>query len=316
MVGRALRLSEDKIDAVILDCSNVISNLGLPTEDIKRRDNGIVKAIRVCSECKSEKLYKRVKKNRAYLYCADCGHHEDAMEEGYTCDKCGLVHSGIATFKTIDSHLYLVCDDCRHETLISESSSKEEMSLIFDPTYMNTLQANTTLVFYKYLMNKKGPAFILSPEVVKHTKALHNLILKEPSIFVDIDSYHCGSHTIVESEDGYSWKINYDEEWRLFDENWEDELLNEGLRDLNQKLKESTIFKNSIALIQNILKVTREDPLEQSFIEQVLEDAKKSKLENIDSICNKRVKDLHFGNEEIYSMSGFVQMMESVLTQK
>ncbi len=314
MVGRALRLSEGKKDAVVLDCSNVINNLGLPTEDIRRIDNSMVKSIRVCGECKSEKLYKKIKNNIAYLYCADCGNYEYIMEKGYTCDKCSYVHTNRATFKTIDKNLYLVCDECNYETLVSESSSKEEMRLIFDPTYIHTLQTNATLMFYKYLMKKKTPAFILSPEVIKHTKALHNLAMNEPSVFVSIDVDDYRYRVICENDGEYFWEYKYDKkDWRLFDDNIEEELLNEGLKDYNQKLKQSTNFEQSLYLIQNIYKMTKDELLDENFITQLLGERERSKVEKIDDICNKRVKDIYFNNEDIYQMNGFIQMMESVL---
>jgi len=314
MVGRALRLSEGKTDAVVLDCSNVIANLGLPTEDIKQRDHSQSNNIRICSECKSEKLYKKVTNNRACMYCAKCGHVEMLMENGYECDDCGLVHSNVATFKTIDGDLYLVCDECSYETLISESSSKEEMSLIFDPTYIHTLQSNVTLKFYRYLMNKNTPAFILSDEVVKHTKALQNLVMNEPSIFVSIDADDFSYKVINECDGEYSWEYQYDKkDWRLFDDSIEEEMLNEGLRDYNQKLKQSTSFEQSLYLIRDIYKMTKDELIDEIFIRQLLRESKNSKIEKIDDICNKRVKDLYFNNADIYQMNGFVQMIESVL---
>lgn len=46
---------------------------------------------------------------------------------------------------------------------------------------------------------------------------------------------------------------------------------------------------------------------------QLLEDVKKNKVKNIEKMCNKRVKDLHFKNEDLKQMEDFVQMMESIL---
>jgi len=313
MVGRALRLSEGKEDAVVLDCSGVIGKLGLPTEDIKRRENTSSRAIRICAECKSEKLYKKIKDSKAYLCCANCGHCEDAMENGYECENCGLVHSAKSKFKTIDGSLYLVCDACHHETLVSEASSKEEMSLIFDPATTQSLQSRITLLYYRFLMDKMGPSFIFTPEAIKHARALQSLIMKDPSLSVGIDTLDFSYYSVIEENGSYTWIYYNLNDWRLFEEKWEDELLNEGLKELKERLKDSTILENSLTLIQSIYKITGKEPLDNDFIGELQEEVKKSKLSNIEAICNKRIKDLCFNDEDLYEMGGFVKMMESVL---
>jgi hypothetical protein len=314
MVGRALRLSEGKRDAVILDCSNVISELGLPTESIKPHNNSTSRAVRVCGECKSTKLYKKIKNNIACLFCADCGNYEYLTQEGYTCDNCSLVHSSDAKFVTKNKNLYLVCHACSHETLVSESSPKEEMSLIFDPTYIHTLQTNATLMYYTYLMQKKNPAFILADEVRIHTKALHNLVMHEPSIFVSV-TVHQFTHNVIKELNGeYVWSFQYENnDWRVFDEQMEEEILNEGLKEYNQKLKEARTFKESMYIIQNIYKITKDEELDERLISKLLRDVENSKLDGIDDISNKRLKDLYFNSEDLHQMVGFVKMMESVL---
>jgi len=314
MVGRALRLSEDKTDAVILDCSNVINELGLPTESIKPHLNSTSSAVRVCGECKSTKLYKKIKNNIACLFCADCGNYEYLMEEGYTCDHCSFVHSSRAKFVTKDKNLYLICDECTHETLVSESSSKEEMNLIFDPTYIHALQKNATLMYYTFLMQKKNPAFILVDEVRTHTKALHNLVMHEPYLFVSVTADQFTHHMIKEFNGEYVWSFQYEnDDWRVFDEKIEEEMLNEGLKEYNQKLKEAKTFTESIYIIQNIYKTTKDEELDERLIAELIRDVKNSKLDGIDEISNKRLKDLYFNNGELHQMNGFVRMMESVL---
>jgi len=318
MVGRALRLSEGKEDAVILDCSNVISNLGLPTDDIKKRDTSHTKSVRICSECNSEKLYKKIKNNRAYMQCADCGHTEVAMENGYECDSCGLVHTNNAKFKTIDGDLYLLCNECEYETLVCESSSKEEMTLIFDQTYINSIKKKITLEFFKYLINKFNPEFVLEASVAKHIKAIQHLIIKDPSTFVDIESHHF-SRSILEEEPNkngsrYAWKTEWSKkDWRIFDEKLEDEILNEGMKELNNNLKASSSLINSFNIIQEIFNKTKVEPLDRYFIEDFLQEVKKSKVKNMEVICNKRLKDLYFSNEKLTQLKEFIPMMESVL---
>ncbi len=317
MVGRALRLSEGKRDAVILDCSNVIANLGLPTDEIKKRDFSQTKAVRVCSECKSERIFKKIERNRAYMQCAECGNIESAMENGYECDTCGLVHTGSATFKTREGDLYLICDDCGSETLVSEAASKEEMSLIFDSTYTDSLKKKITLAYFAHLMDKHTPEFVLEPMVSKHTKAIQNLIAREPSLFVDVDSHYFGYHSLCEegdsSDSGLVWEMDFSKsDWRVFDESLEDELLNEGLKTLNEDLKASQNLTNSFNIIQKIRQNTGDEPLGEDFIEEILKDVSKSPMKDMEKILNKRLKALVFDKEDLYQLRGFTAMMESL----
>jgi superfamily II DNA or RNA helicase len=317
MVGRALRLSKGKEDAVILDCSNVISNLGLPTEDIKKRERSFSKGIRICKECESEKLYKTIKDNRAYLVCADCGNIEFAMENGYECESCGLIHTNRASFKTDDGSLYLVCDECKHETLVSEASTKEELSLIFDVTYINNLKKKVTLDYLTYLIDEKGADFIFEPMVIKHIKSLQALIVKIPQVFANLDSSHFKYNVLVlnkdATHDGYEWIRQWNKDWRIFEQNFEDEILNDGIRELKQQLENSIDTANSLQIIQNIFTITKQPLLQTSFMETIVEDIQKSKVKNMNTICNKRIKDLYFNNEDLTQMTGFIQLMESVL---
>ena len=41
---------------------------------------------------------------------------------------------------------------------------------------------------------------------------------------------------------------------------------------------------------------------------------KKSKLNNIGDICNKRLKNLYYKNQDMQQLDGFVKLMESVLS--
>ena len=93
----------------------------------------------------------------------------------------------------------------------------------------------------------------------------------------------------------------------------EEEILNEGLKEYNQKLKEAKTFKESMYIIQNIYKITKDEELDERLISKLLRDVENSKLDGIDDISNKRLKDLYFNSEDLHQMVGFVKMMESVL---
>ena len=79
MCGRALRLAPNKDNAVLLDCCSVITNLGLPTAPIKpKKEYEEIEAKKpVCSECASKRVYRKIKDNKTYKVCAECGHREE-----------------------------------------------------------------------------------------------------------------------------------------------------------------------------------------------------------------------------------------------
>ena len=66
-------------------------------------------------------------------------------------------------------------------------------------------------------------------------------------------------------------------------------------------------------IIQNIYKITKDEELDERLIAELLRDVENSKLDGIDDISNKRLKDLYFNSEDLQQMAGFVKMMESVL---
>ena len=52
---------------------------------------------------------------------------------------------------------------------------------------------------------------------------------------------------------------------------------------------------------------------DERLIAELLKDVESSKLDGIDDISNKRLKDLYFNSEDLHQMVGFVKMIESVL---
>ena len=317
MVGRALRLSENKKDAVVLDCSNVISNLGLPIEDIKEKKSSFTRSKKVCSNCESDKLYKRIEDNKAYLYCSMCGNRENIMEEGYECEFCGLVHTSNSKFINRNNGLYLVCNDCECETLVSKNSSKEEMSEIFDLSLIKELQKTTLFTYQDYLINKFSSEFLFKEETINQLKAINSFISHEPYLFIGIQDRILNWETIKKDDNNnYIWNKDYNKTtWRLLDEYLELEYINGDLKVYIDQLNMSNSLSKTIELLQEIRKAQNEKPLGDIFIYELNNAVKKSKKKSMKSICNKRLKNLYFEKKDLNSMLEFVAMIESVLEE-
>lgn len=135
MVGRILRKYkteyEEKTEAILLDCGNVIKNLGMPLEPIKEIQNYEINNKFKCSECQS--VYLKLSKidNALYWICKDCGHKKEVDSGSYKCEECHEVHSYDSDFTTVNNRLYLNCE-CGHQTLISEYTGQEKLVEIKD----------------------------------------------------------------------------------------------------------------------------------------------------------------------------------------
>ena len=73
MVGRVLRLHEGKTSATLLDCGNVIKNLGMPLEPIKEKEVKVRNQKYFCPECEVGVLKLTKKADQlVYLEYHDC----------------------------------------------------------------------------------------------------------------------------------------------------------------------------------------------------------------------------------------------------
>lgn len=138
MVGRVLRTVEDgsKKDAILLDCGNVIENLGQPLEPIKenKQQKESIQA-NTCEKCKSDKL--KLVKHQEFLYweCQKCGFKKDIEQGVYECKICKKKYTHNAKFEIKDNKLYLVCGKCPYPTLISQFTGNEKLVEVIDKKY-------------------------------------------------------------------------------------------------------------------------------------------------------------------------------------
>ena len=129
MVGRILRLSPstNKTHAVLLDCGNVIDNLGDPLAPIK-----IVKLKEnphklKCNQCQSEKLKLKKIDKKSFWECQECGYQKKINEGVYKCKYCNQYSNNQSQFIFTTNKILLDCNFCRQTTVISEYSGKEEL---------------------------------------------------------------------------------------------------------------------------------------------------------------------------------------------
>jgi superfamily II DNA or RNA helicase len=132
MIGRILRPAEGKTHAVLLDCGNVIENLGMPLDPIREVDAAENSGKQTCQNCGSEKIKLKKEAKKSYWECQECGHRKKIEHGAYKCKLCNTIYTHDAKFEQKNDKLYLVCDKCPYPTLISEYHGNEKFVKIKD----------------------------------------------------------------------------------------------------------------------------------------------------------------------------------------
>ncbi|MFA5454992.1 MAG: DEAD/DEAH box helicase [Sulfurimonas sp.] len=139
MVGRVLRLAPNKTHAILLDCGNVIDELGEPLDPIKAmQTKEIADNQQKCEGCQSNNLKLKRKDEKLFWECEDCGRKKDIEHGTYKCKLCGKSYTHNAKFSQKNNKLWLDCDICPHPTLISEYTGSEQFVKITDNKYEET----------------------------------------------------------------------------------------------------------------------------------------------------------------------------------
>ena len=128
MVGRVLRIAPNKKNAILLDCGNVIGNLGKPLDPIIPKDELEKKIQKLkCKHCESENIKLKKSNSNMYWECQDCGHKKDLENKNhYKCGNCNKKYSyQDGDFELVNNKLYLNCE-CGFETEISIATGDEE----------------------------------------------------------------------------------------------------------------------------------------------------------------------------------------------
>lgn len=128
MVGRVLRIAPNKKNAILLDCGNVIGNLGKPLDPIIPKDELEKKIQKLkCKHCESENIKLKKSNSNMYWECQDCGYKKDLENRNYyKCGNCNKKYSyQYGDFALVNNKLYLNCE-CGFETKISIATGDEE----------------------------------------------------------------------------------------------------------------------------------------------------------------------------------------------
>ncbi len=149
MVDRVLRTAQNKDSAILLDCGNVIDNLGMPLEPIVEVQGKEISNKHKCEKCGSFilQLYKKDKK--LYWKCLDCSYLKEIKEEIYQCKKCNLMHTYQSHFIVIKNKILLDCK-CGFKTLISEYLGREK----FIEIIINKLDKKELIELFNWKANK------------------------------------------------------------------------------------------------------------------------------------------------------------------
>jgi superfamily II DNA or RNA helicase len=126
MVGRVLRTAEGKTHALLLDCGNVIDNLGDPLEpirEIQSKEN--TNTTKKCESCGSDEIGLIHKDDKSFWKCKKCKHLQPIEQGAYECKICKRIYTYNAKFSISNNKLYLDCEDCTYPTLISEYTGQE-----------------------------------------------------------------------------------------------------------------------------------------------------------------------------------------------
>lgn len=182
MVGRILRLSEKKEKAIMLDCGNVIENLGMPLEPIKIIPNKFRNIEIACKNCNSNNF--KLTKNEDFICweCKECAYLIQYKNiNGFKCDKCFQFHNDQNRFFLKNKELFLSCT-CGFETLISVSKGNEKLLLKENSPYLSFEEAreyvrnqNLKSVRKWHFYKKIKPKFIPDePDIIYKNKGWIN----------------------------------------------------------------------------------------------------------------------------------------------
>lgn len=292
MVGRVLRLAQNKDNAVLLDCAGVITDLGLPTAPIKPKKEKVSDSIKSsCFECGSNRVYNAMKSNKAFKICAECGHSEEVeSEQGYECCKCGLIHGNDAEFIANDAKLYLKCKSCSELTLISEATTHDELQAIFDKHIVEAVKSRVTAQYVTWLIDNHGSNFPFYDEVIQQIKAVQNYIDNYPHMLYNFNS------KMIKSD---GWSILQAKPMQYVDTN-----------QLKEQFFNTKDFKSAATLLSQILQTEHKEPLREWVVTKTLQQLKECGISGIEAMTTKRLKNLYSNKKECNTIDTFIPYIE------
>ena len=324
MVGRGLRLFKGKTHAKIIDCAGVIDNLGLPTEPQKPNVMPLSKRVTCCPSCESTRIYRVKDEYEGFIRkCADCGYYEEIQTQGCECELCAAINDSSAKYFTKENALYLECTECSHHTLISTTSSAEELREIFSEKQIKEIQEKYTIAYIKHLYAKGSVGLPFREDVSQHILAFQNYIAENVPDFIstnfkNIKTYY-NPFTTSKHSDPKEYQSDWKSRWswkkngRLFGLELEAKLLGTDVDTIKKQLEDMNDPFEVLDLVHKLLSAKGEPVLDGSQKKLFHQQLKETSLENVDGMCSKRLKDIYDQNEPIGDILKFIPMMESVI---
>ena len=238
MVGRILRLADGKENATLLDCGNVIENLGMPLEPIKITNNKFRRSQMLCKDCNSNKFKLTKNDNLICWECKDCGSISEYINiHGFKCNKCFLIHNDKDRFFLKDKKLYLNCS-CGFETLISVSKGEEKLNLIEDTS--------------TYLLFEEAKEYVRN-QGIRSARKWHFYKKNKPKFIPDSPNIIYKNKGWINWKDWLGIDSKYDQNYLSFEEakNIVNTLNLTNEKDWSEFTKKDSTYKNQIPIFPN-----------------------------------------------------------------
>lgn len=290
IVGRALRQHVNKDNAAILDCAGVIDNLGMPLDPIRPRNAyQHENKVKCCTSCQGNKVYRRVMHDKTYWRCTECGNNEEIESQiTYQCEACDLVFGSGAKFKGYDESLYLVCT-CGHETLVSRSSSQEELDALFDETLVEIVTARVTRQYLSWLIEAFGPTFVIQNDTIRQITAIQQYIKLYPN---RINSFE-PTRTLYDN-------------WRVVPKEYEERLQPKSIEDFENDFMSSSNIEDAIRALNELMISKGMKPLTNETTSGVCIQLKNCTMPGIEAKTVARLKNLYNKGESIANIKSFI----------
>ena len=230
MVGRVLRIAPDKTSAILLDCGNVIDNLGMPLEPIHEINRNDTKNNnkQKCRSCGTEDIKLIKKDNKLYWECQNkkCLFLKEVKQGTYECENCHLIYSHTSNYIFENDKIILNCE-CGFQTVVSEYKKQEvfvEVDKVLEDDFLDNKEQYFDINYLEKKIEVKSTSTDLSKPFekikssnpfFKHLKYLNRkeivdkrefLLLKsnlksipsEIEVFENLEKLNISSNSIVE----------------------------------------------------------------------------------------------------------------------
>lgn len=297
MVGRGLRLSEGKDNALILDCAGVIKNLGMPTDPIRPRNATERENTKVsCSNCKNNRLYRSIKDNKSFWNCPKCGFKKEIEQAlSYSCKKCKKAYGNDARFVSREDSLYLECS-CGTQTLISEPTSTEDLEAIFNDPLIAMIQNRVVKQYVSWLIERKGAAFVVSGPAQDQIKKLLNYIQENPAKLNNLNP-----HDLNKRND---WRIMFTPE----------EIASKKHEEYLEKFNSSETLDEAIFYANKMLLIQNRSPVSPEIVKKVKQQMKGAEpwAKNIEALTVQRLKNIYQWKQPIENIVTFIPYIYNI----